>query len=264
VFDQQLFKEKLNTSWLGRNFQYVDKLESTNTYAKKLKSDESLHGCVVLTEHQTGGRGQYQRFWYTQAGLNLTFSLIFEPKSSDRFTVLTLACALAVAEVCEELTGKSAPLKWPNDVLFDGRKICGLLTELIHSGNEVDRAVIGIGLNVNQVDFPAELAHSATSIYQHTKEVVPREKLLSRLLTKIEYYYRLWDSFDIDLIKKVNKRLLGYGLWSKLEVNGEDLPGEFKFLGVNESGALLVLNKDLEVNTFSYEQVRVQFDSTAG
>lgn len=124
----------------------------------------------------------------------------------------------------------------------------------------LERVVIGIGINVNQETFTEDLASSAISLRSITAKEYSRELLLARILTKIEFYYRLWESRDIDLIRTINKAMLGYGSWTKINVNGRDKEGTFKFLGVNENGALVVLNKDLEVDTFSYEQVRIRID----
>ena len=221
---------------------------------------DTLHGTLIIADSQKTGRGQYQREWQSEQGENLTFSLVFEPSNQYRLTILTLACALAVADVCEDQAKFKFDLKWPNDVLFEGKKLCGLLTEAIYNGNLIDRVIIGIGLNVNQAAFNEELKESAVSLVSITKQRITRERLLALILSKIEYYYRLWETHNIDLVRTINKAMLGYGSWAKLNVNGCDREGTFKFLGVNENGALVVLNKDLEVDTFSYEQVRIQTD----
>lgn len=257
MFDTQLFKDNLNTSWLGHNFFYFEELGSTNTYAKSLNKADSLQGSLVLADKQSKGRGQYERNWESVPGENLTFSLILEPGSADRLTILTLAFSLAVADVCEVQLKSSAKLKWPNDILVEGKKIGGLLTEAIFNGSALERLIIGIGLNVNQKAFSSDLRDNATSLSILTKEDYSREKLLTAILTKAEFYYRLWLKKDIELIKSINKRLIGYGTWVKLDINGCEKEGEFKFLGINENGALVVLNKDLEVDTFSYEQIRI-------
>ncbi len=261
MFDTKLFEKELSTSWLGRELFFFDELASTNSYAKEIERDGSKHGAIIITDHQTQGRGQYEREWISDAGTNLTFSIIVEPSSGDRLTVLTLACALAVGETLQDISKASAAIKWPNDVLVNDKKIAGLLTETLYIGNKLDRAIVGIGLNVNQVDFQNHIDGLATSLKKITNQESAREKLLVRLLSRIEYYYRLWDDSDIELIKKINKQLIGYGKWTRLTVNDEEMKGEFKFLGINEAGQMVVLNKELEVNTFSYEQVRVHFDS---
>ena len=260
MFNTQQFEEHLATSWLGRSFFYFPELDSTNSYAKVMDRSDALHGALIIADAQTAGRGQHQREWHSEQGENLTFSLIFEPSSHQRLTILTLSCALAVADVCGEQVKSKFNLKWPNDVLFEGKKLCGLLTEAIYNGNLLDRVIIGVGINVNQTEFDKELESSAISLTSITKQKFSREQLLARVLSKIEYYYRLWETHNIDLVKTINKSMLGYGAWAKLNVNGFDREGLFKFLGVNENGALVVLNKDLEVDTFSYEQVRIKID----
>lgn len=257
MFDTQLFKDNLNTSWLGHNFFYFEELGSTNTHAKSINKADTLQGSLVLADQQSKGRGQYEREWESAPGENLTFSLILEPGSADRLTILTLAFSLAVADVCEVQLKLPANLKWPNDILVEGKKIGGLLTEAIFNGSIMERLIIGIGLNVNQKRFSPELEKNATSLSILTKEDYSREKLLATILTKAEFYYRLWLKKDVELIKSINKRLIGYGSWVKLDINGCEKEGEFKFLGINENGALVVLNKDLEVDTFSYEQIRI-------
>ncbi len=264
MFDKVLFEKELSTSWLGRELFFFDRLGSTNTFAKKLDRDTSKHGALILTNDQFEGRGQHDRKWDSNPGANLTFSLIFEPTKGDRLTVLTLTTALAIAEIVEDVTKESVFIKWPNDVLVSNQKIAGLLTETLFTGNTLDRVIVGIGLNVNQEKFD-ELRHgAATSFKNILKESSSRERLLARLLSRIEFYYRFWDSMEIELIKQINKKLIGYGKWTNLVVNNRRLSDEFKFLGINEIGQMVVLNKELEVNTFSYEQVRVLFDSKTG
>lgn len=222
-----------------------------------MKDSTSLHGAVILADYQTGGRGQYHRSWKVEPGQNLTFSLIFEPPKPERFSLLTLSCALAVAEVIDKHAGISTRLKWPNDILHENKKLSGILTETQFSGNKLERVVVGIGLNVNQNEFRDELKNKATSLRLEASKSFSREKLLAEILQKIEYRYRLWNEFNPDLVKQINRMMAGYGEWTQLSVNDEKLNGEYKFLGVNEAGALVALTRELDVRTFSYEQVRV-------
>jgi BirA family biotin operon repressor/biotin-[acetyl-CoA-carboxylase] ligase len=258
LFNPELFEKHVATSWLGRSFYFFKELPSTNSYAKEMNGESSRHGSLVLTDYQTGGRGQYDRKWKVEPGQNLTFSLIFEPRKKDRFTLLTLACALAVSEVVDTQTDLITKLKWPNDILYKGKKLCGILTETQFSGNNLERVVVGIGLNVNQTNFSDELEGKATSLSKECSKNFCREELLADIIQKIEYYYRLWNKFDAELVKRINRQIIGFGKWIKLLVNDEELEGEFKFLGVNEAGALMAVDKDLDVKTFSYEQVRVK------
>ncbi len=215
-------------------------------------------GSLIVAEVQAAGRGQHQKKWEGQSGKNLTFSLIFQPNNAERLTILTFACAFAVCEVVQKYAqDELVQLKWPNDVLVNDKKVAGILTETVFNGNNLERVVVGIGLNVNQMNFEGELDQKATSIAHHTKEELIREKLLAEILSRMEYNYQRWLQHDVEFIKKVNSKMVGYGDWVTLMVEGELLPGKYKFLGMNEFGALQVLNKDYEVKVFSYEQVRV-------
>lgn len=260
LFDTDTFEKMLATSWLGRSFFYFEELDSTSSHAKKMNRDQRLHGALIVADDQLKGRGQYDRSWKTEPACNLTFSLIFEPHDEGRIPILSLACALAATEVFEEAAGKKFQLKWPNDIYCDEKKVGGILTETLFNGNELHRIILGMGLNINQQNFGDELQGLATSLIKITGEKLSRESVLRSILMRIEYLYRLWVNQNVALIQSINKKLIGYGKWVDLEVNKEVLPEKYKFLGINENGALLVLNKDLEVDTFSYEQVRIHSD----
>tara|TARA_R110002124_G_scaffold255201_1_gene420884 strand:+ start:18423 stop:19202 length:780 start_codon:yes stop_codon:yes gene_type:complete len=256
LFDKNLFRQQLATTWLGQEFMLLKEVDSTNIYAKKL--EKPIPGTVALAEVQTAGKGQHNKAWVTESGKNLTFSIIFTPSKADRITLLTLACASAIEDVvCKYYDNCSINLKWPNDVICDGKKIAGLLTEVIYSGNKVDRVIVGIGLNVNQDEFEGELKEIATAIKSFTGKEESREQLLCDLLVRIEYNYQRWINNSIELVREINPKLQGYGDWVTLEVEGKPLSEKKKFLGMNELGALQVLNKELGVDTFSYEQIRV-------
>ncbi len=260
MFDITSFKKELSTSWLGRELLFFESLGSTNNYAKDLDRKSSRHGTLVITDEQFEGRGQYERKWISENGLNLTFSLIFEPQKSDRLILLTLAAALAISEIVEEISKQKVCIKWPNDVLVNNKKIAGLLAETLFVGSTLERVVLGIGWNINQMNFPSSIHGNATSLKKIITKDFSREQMLARLLSRIEYYYRLWDTKDTDLVKHINKKFIGYGEWVNLSVNNDLRQSEYKFMGINAAGDMIVLNKELEVNTFSYEQVRVHID----
>jgi BirA family biotin operon repressor/biotin-[acetyl-CoA-carboxylase] ligase len=135
----------LDTLRLGRRVHVFDRLDSTNTYAATLAHDPANDGMVVLAREQTAGRGQYQRTWQAPAGTSVLLSvLFFPPPPLRRPALLTAWAAVSVCETILQATGLQARIKWPNDVLVRGRKVCGILIEQGHG------TVAGIGLNVNQ------------------------------------------------------------------------------------------------------------------
>lgn len=259
MFDKKLFEQQLATIWVGREFILLDKIDSTNIYAKNIV--KPIPGAVVLAEDQVVGKGQHNRAWITEKGKNLTFSVIFTPSQADRITLLTLAIASATEDIlCKYQENCTIGLKWPNDVVCDGKKIAGLLTEVVYNGNKVDRVIVGIGLNVNQDKFDGELKEIATGMKSYTGKNISREQLLCDLLVRIEYNYQRWVNNSIELVREINPKLQGYSNWVTLQVEGQLLSEKKKFLGMNELGELQVLNKELGVDTFSYEQIRVLID----
>lgn len=261
-FDVSQFRQQLTSQWLGQSFCYFEELKSTNTYLKKLPAEEVEQGMICLTDDQIQGRGQYERNWHSAPGKNLTFSLAFLPPSSERFHVLTLACALALVEQLNDSVSSNgkACIKWPNDVLYNNKKIAGLLTETVFNGNKFDRLVIGVGLNINQKNFSDELADTATSIRKEIDKTIAREKYLSELLSRIEYKYNMWQRNQQDLLKSINRNIRGYGQWIGLKVDGEMRENTYKLLGIDETGQLLMLNHDGGIEKFSYEQIRLVTD----
>ncbi len=259
MFREDYFKQQLASTWIGHEFVFLNEVDSTNNYAKNI--DKAVPGTVVLAENQTKGKGQHKKKWTSEPGKNLTFSIIFNPTQASRISLLTLACASAIEDVvCKYFDDCSIDLKWPNDVICDGKKISGLLTEVIHNGNKVDRVIVGIGLNVNQQEFEGDLKNIATAMKVISGKDESREQLLCDLLVRIEYNYQRWLNNSLELIKEINPKLQGFGDWITLEIDGKSLSDKTKFLGMNELGSLQVLNKDLGVDTFSYEQIRVLVD----
>lgn len=257
-FNIEKYKTKLNTSWLGADLIYKESTASTNLCLKRLDSQKISHGSVCLADYQTRGRGQYKRNWASEKNKNLMFTIAFKPSSGDRLPLLTLSCALGIARAIDEYNIEICEIKWPNDVLINGKKIAGILTESVFVGKIPERVLVGIGLNVNQLQFGNSVGAEATSLSLEVGEkVMDREELLCSVLQKIEHLYSRWQRYDPGLCQDINRRLIGYGEWVGVTLNGSLNGEKFKFLGMNEKGQCVMLNQDLNVHTFSYEQIRV-------
>lgn len=257
AFKTEYFKNQLHATWVGSEFIYKERVDSTNTALKRIPPSELIHGTVLLTDHQTRGRGQYEKKWEAEPAKNLTFTIAFRPPVGERLTLLTLAIAHAIRSVLEKKTEKKTEIKWPNDLLIDGKKVGGLLTEGIFNGQKLDRVLIGVGLNVLQTQFSTEIEDMATSMKKITGQNYSREKLLSELLQSIEVAYQKWHKQDAGLCSEISEHMIGYGEWVRLSIGNKHENGKYKFLGVNEKGELLALNEDLDVKTFTYEQIRI-------
>lgn len=256
-FDVDLFNHQLQTSWLGHEFIYLEKTDSTNSYLKKIPSPELTHGTVVLADHQVKGRGQYERAWEAEPFKNLTFTIAFRPKVSERLNLLSLAVAYSITLVLGEYVNEQFWLKWPNDILIEGKKVGGLLTECTFNGSNPDRVLTGFGLNVGQTQFSNGIEKKATSLHRLSNRPIPREELLNKLLLGIEHAYQRWYKYDETLKRDISKKIVGYGKWVEVSINGVVPNQKFKFIGVNSNGELMMLNEQLDVNKFVYEQVRI-------
>ncbi|GIV61528.1 MAG: biotin--[acetyl-CoA-carboxylase] ligase [Rhodothermaceae bacterium] len=183
----------LRTTRFGRALRGYATVPSTNTLAAGWAAEGAPEGAVVLAEYQTAGRGRLGRTWDARPGQNLMFSTILRPTlPPDRLGLITLAASVAVAEAVEAFTAPLVPaIKWPNDLLLEGRKCCGMLLEASFEAHPGGRAavILGIGLNVNQFEFPPALADRATSLLLAGGRPVPRAPLLARLLERLEIRY---------------------------------------------------------------------------
>ncbi|MEK6407060.1 MAG: biotin--[acetyl-CoA-carboxylase] ligase [Acidobacteriota bacterium] len=179
-----------NMTRLGSAFLRFDTVSSTNDIAKELAASGAPEGLCVIAREQTSGRGRQGRSWSSPPGEGLYLSLILRPaiKAADS-AVITLAAAVAVAEALAADFQVPADIKWPNDVLASGRKICGILVESAIENNRLQYAVMGIGVNVAQRIFPPEIGESATSLSLETGRPVAPEDFLKPLLDRLERWY---------------------------------------------------------------------------
>ncbi|NMB80602.1 MAG: biotin--[acetyl-CoA-carboxylase] ligase [Ignavibacteria bacterium] len=192
MFNIEEFDIKLDTEVIGRNFIYCDEVESTNSVLLTSK-EFNQHGTVVLGEYQTKGRGRKERTWVSNAGQNLTFSILLKSDLKEhKINLVNLGASIVVAQAIENLFQLNVELKWPNDVLVDKKKIAGILLESNSKGNKINRVVVGIGLNVNQPNFPGKFDIQPTSIRKEFKEIVSRERLLSEILNLFEDMLETW------------------------------------------------------------------------
>jgi BirA family biotin operon repressor/biotin-[acetyl-CoA-carboxylase] ligase len=184
-----LYKIPANTLFIGKNLVFVPDCHSTNTLALQLAQQSSaIDGTIVITDHQTAGKGQRGNVWEAEAGMNLTFSLILKPKflAINKQFYLNIAICLALRDYLKEKTTHIIHIKWPNDILVHGKKISGVLIENQLQGTEILNSIAGIGFNVNQKHF---LSPAATSLSNLSPFTFDLDTELSVLLGFIESRY---------------------------------------------------------------------------
>lgn len=178
----------LETAWLGRAWRHLERCASTNDEAAAWARAGAPSGAVVTADAQTKGRGRQGRAWYSPPGTSLYLSVVLRPgMPPSAAPPITLAAGVAVAEAIAQ-EGVSPQLKWPNDVTLGGRKVAGILTEMLSSGERIDHLVIGIGVNLNVDDFPDELRTIATSIARERGAPVDRARFAAALCERLEVW----------------------------------------------------------------------------
>lgn len=180
---------------IGKEIVYNEAVESTNTQAFKLALDGAPEGTCVIAETQKSGKGRLNRQWFSPSGKNLYISVILRPQvHPSRVPPITFLSSLAVYDTIERLTGEKPTLKWPNDVLMNGRKLCGTLLELSTESELVRFVVVGIGLNINMkaAEVDEALKQRATSLFMETKKSYERAYVCGILLTNLETHYEVF------------------------------------------------------------------------
>lgn len=234
----------LSTTVIGQSLIYLPETGSTNDEAKRLAEAGAGEGTAVVTDYQTAGRGRLGRNWQAPPGTSLLLSVLFRPLTPPRQVQrLTMSCALAVADAVEAQTGLTVGFKWPNDVVLGKGKLGGILTETALRGEQLDYAVVGIGLNVNLDPslLQGTLLWPATSLSWMLGRNVSRLELLRALFQTTETRYLALLS-GWSPIAEWTQRLVTLGQQVTVSVDGAQLEGEA--VGVDEDGALLVRRPD--------------------
>lgn len=250
----------LKTSILGRNLHYHDSVDSTQKIAYKLAYENADEGTVVIAEEQTAGRGRMDRQWHSPKYTGIWMSIILRPKIPiPKAPQLTLITAVGVVQAIEEVTGLSPEIKWPNDILINGKKITGILTELQAESDRINSVIIGIGINVNteKKDFPESIESIASSLAIETGRMVDREKLIRTILEKLEKLYFLylkqgffpiklmWESYAVSIGKMITARTLTG------EIRG-------KATGITEDGVLLIEDTEGKVHNIYSADIQIE------
>lgn len=184
---------RLRRAQIGKRMIFLRSVSSTNDVSWAEAEKGAPEGTVVVAEEQTAGRGRLSRRWHSPPGLGIWASVVLRPEvRPETAPGLTLCVSVAIAKAVRSLYPVDVSLKWPNDVIVKGKKLCGILTEMRASRSNVDFVVCGIGMNVNQTpeDFPVELREGAISVMMATGKRADRGELLAAMLEHLEKQYR--------------------------------------------------------------------------
>lgn len=242
---RQILEER-GASRFYSNVFYRDSVDSSNEWVKELGEVHFPEGTVGIADAQTAGKGRRGRIWVSPSGENIYFSLLLRPEfSPEHAAALTLVMGLSVAQAIREVTDLPVGIKWPNDVVINHKKVCGILTEMKAEVGKIHYVVIGTGINVNQTEFAEEIRNMATSIkIESGDNDADRGELLAHVLLYFkENYLKYCETEDVSLlINSYNDLLVSRGL----QVRIEDPKGEYIAIsrGITRTGGLVVECED--------------------
>lgn len=237
----------LKTRYLRGPIHHFETLHSTNDLAKELGSRDAPEGSLVVAESQTRGRGRLGREWDSPPGTGLYVSILLRPSlPPTEMPQITLTAAVAVVRALRRATGVAPGIKWPNDLLVDGKKLGGILTEMETESDQIRHLVVGLGLNINNREFPPPLDLTATSLALATGSSFCRREILRAWLEEFEALYDLFLNRDFGVILDEWR---GYNVTLGQTVTVRQGPGEISGLALEVAGdgALLIRQSTGEV-----------------
>ena len=244
MYNKRELEQGLKTKTMGQSIYFYEETDTTNNRARELALEGAPEGTLVVAEKQTAGRGRRGKVWESPLGTGIWMSLVLRPQVAPaEASVLTLLCGLATAEAIEAETGLSAGIKWPNDILINGKKAVGILTEMDCEMSEVHFVIPGIGINVNTASFPPEIAEIATSLYLECGKTVSRRRLVHKVLERLEEHYETFlrtGSFAA-MLEDYRKHCITLG--KEVHVLGRE-PFFAEALDITPEGELLVRRAD--------------------
>lgn len=242
VMTEEELQSSRNTTWAGQEIRYFESIDSTNFKAKELAEQGFPSGTLVVSDEQTAGRGRRGRSWESPSGTGIFMTLMLKPEiNPNNASMLTLVSALAVAKAINEVTGLEAQIKWPNDIVVNGKKICGILTEMSAQFDYINHIVIGIGINVHNEAFPEEIAHMASSIMLESGgNRYRRAEIIEKILEYFEKYYEIYlETEDLSaLTREYNQILVNMNKSVRVLDPKDEFEG--KAMGITPRGELIV------------------------
>ena len=259
ILSKSEIESRLDGGWIGKQVYFAEEVDSTNTWGKRLAEEGAPHGTLVVADEQTQGRGRRGRSWQSPKGTNISMTLILRPDLEPaRASMLTIVMGLSVAQGLKELLKLPVQIKWPNDAVLNGHKLCGILTEMSAQIDYINYVVVGTGINVNLPEVPEELKDIATSLLIETGHRVNRAEVIGAVLRA---FARNYESFlaagDLTgLLNAYNEILANRD--RQVRVLDPKEPYDGVALGINARGELLVRKADGSISEVYAGEVSVR------
>lgn len=245
VIHAEEIKSRLKTQYWGQETLFFEEVDSTNNVAKKMAEEGAPHGRLVIAEIQNAGKGRRGRSWSSPKGTGIWMTFILRPQINPQAaSMLTLVAAMAVRKAVYAETGLETMIKWPNDIVANGKKICGILTEMSAEPEWINYVVVGIGVNANTESFPEEISSVASSLFIETGKKVDRSRLVAAFGNAFEEYYnQFMKKGNLELLTdEYNSFLANYDNQVKILEPAGEYTGISR--GINHFGELLVTDMD--------------------
>lgn len=235
-------KSLMHTEWVAKEVLYFDTIDSTNTKAQELAEKGYPSGTLVVADKQESGKGRRGRSWVSPSGIGIFMTLMIKPDiNPNNASMLTLVAALAVAKAITSVTGEEAMIKWPNDIVVNSKKVCGILTEMNAQFDYINHIVVGIGINVHNESFPEEISQMASSLMiEAGGKRFHRAQIIAETMSYFEQYY---DTFlktqDLSaLVREYDELLVNRN--KSVRVLDPKEPFDGKAMGITPKGELIV------------------------
>ena len=248
-----MYKIPAKTLFMGKNLIFMPECNSTNTLAQQLCQQPAISdGTLIITDNQTAGRGQRGNSWEGEVGQNFTMSLILKCgflQAQEQF-YLNIAISLGILDYLRSRSQTDIQIKWPNDILMNERKVCGILIENTLQGTTISHSIVGIGLNINQTTFSSDRASSLKKVTNRT--YVLSDELEDLLLSLEKFYLQLRQQKMKDLLDAYYQNLFWFGKEKKFRSSGKEWNG--RITGVDHAGRL-VLKTDEGDQVFGLKEI---------
>ena len=257
-YNEKTISQAIKTKWVGKTVYFAEKVDSTNSWIKRLSKEGAEHGTLAVAEFQSAGRGRFDRKWEAPEGSSIMMTILLRPEFEPQYaSMLTLVMGLAVAQAVDEL-GFKVSIKWPNDVVLSRKKICGILTEMGTNGTKIGYVLIGVGINVNLREFPEEMQDKATSLVMESGQEYDRNQIIGLVMKHFEEdYERFIQTCDFENLLEEYHRILANLNQPVRVLNGAD-SFEGVSRGIDTKGELLVEKADGTVTKVSAGEVSVR------
>lgn len=245
AFGEKSIRSLLHTKWLGRELLFFDEIDSTNDELKRRADKGAEEGLVAVADIQSKGKGRRGRAWETPAGVNIAMSYLLRPGlAPDIAPMMTLIMAMAAAKGIREVSSLDVGIKWPNDIVINGRKLVGILTEMTAEPDYIHEVIVGTGINVNTESFPEEIKATATSMRIEGGQKYSRSKVVAAVTDAFEAYYEIFCATgDLSALRSdYNAACVNVGAGVRVL----DPKGEYDGMakGIDNKGELIVIKED--------------------